>query len=86
MIALPYALALALGTALVTLAAAWGIMQSTVKTLTERVSETNGELRELRAVLVEVGQLKTTVEHHTERLRVIESWRDARPVAAGGTR
>lgn len=86
MIALPYALALALGTALVTLAAAWGIMQSTVKTLTERVSETNEELRELRAVLVDVGKLKTTVEHHTDRLRALESWRDARPAAAGGHR
>lgn len=70
MISVPYAIALALGSALVTVAASWGIMQTQLKAL-------NTALDDLRGVPVALAELRVTLSQGKERVEALERWRDS---------
>lgn len=83
MIELPYAVIIALASALVGGAVAWGALRSTVSTLRELVTEVKVKVEALARLEVTLTRADTTLSHHGERLSALERWRDGRAGATG---
>ena len=77
MISLPWALVIALATALVSGAVAWGAMGARIAQLKELVEEVKERLALIDTLRVDVKGLETELRAGNERVIALEHWRNA---------
>lgn len=77
MIALPYAVILALASALIGGAVSWGALRSTVATLRELVGKVEIKVDSLAKLELTLTRVDTELAHHKSLLEALQRWRES---------
>lgn len=77
MIELPYAIVIALASALVGGAVAWGTLHSTVSTLRELVAKVELKVDGLAKLELTITRVDAELSHHKALLDALGRWRDS---------